>query len=106
MLKGLEDELAHLKLRHSEVQKTYMEHDSSLGRRERKALKSEIDNLLKKIDIKSDQIYALYDVLEGQAEAGQEMTQEMVDITLTRMSLHDLDIEEEELPWEGIEESD
>jgi hypothetical protein len=106
VLKGLEDELAHLKLRHSEVQKTYMEHDSSLGRRERKALKSEIDNLLKKIDIKSDQIYALYDVLEGQAEAGQEMTQEMVDVTLTRMSLHDLDIEEEELPWEGIEESD
>jgi hypothetical protein len=106
VLKGLEDELAHLKLRHSEVQKTYMEHDSSLGRRERKALKSEIDNLLKKIDTKSDQIYALYDVLEGQAEAGQEMTQEMVDITLTRMSLHDLDIEEEELPWEGIEESD
>jgi myosin heavy subunit len=106
VLKGLEDELAHLKLKHSEVQKAYMEHDSSLGRRERKALKSEMDNILKKIEIKSDQIYALYDVLEGQAAAGQEMTQEMVDITMTVMSQHNLDVEEEELPWEGIEESD
>jgi len=102
VLKALEDEVAHLKMRHSEVQQAYNEHDASLGKRERKTMKAELDSLLTKIESKSDQIYALYDVLEGQAQAGQEMTQELVEVTLTKMFNAELD-NEEELPWEGIE---
>ncbi|PMD33737.1 hypothetical protein L207DRAFT_517781 [Hyaloscypha variabilis F] len=102
VLKALEDEVAHLKMRHSEVQKAYNEHDASLGKRERRTMKAELVSLLTKIESKSDQIYALYDVLEGQAQAGQEMTQELIDVTLTKMVNEELD-NEEELPWEGIE---
>jgi len=102
VLKALEDEVAHLKMRHTEVQQAYNEHDASLGKRERKTMKAELDSLLAKIESKSDQIYALYDVLEGQAQAGQEMTQELVEVTLTKMFNAELD-NEEELPWEGIE---
>ncbi|KAE9366966.1 hypothetical protein N431DRAFT_429727 [Stipitochalara longipes BDJ] len=105
VLKALEDEVAHLKMRHSEVQQAYNEHDASLGKRERKTMKAELDSLLTKIESKSDQIYALYDVLEGQAQAGQEMSQQELEVTLTRMYQHEVDIEEE-LPWEGIEESE
>lgn len=102
VLKCLEDEVAHLKMKHAEKQQVYMEHDASLGRRERKAMKVEIDALLSQIDAKSDHIYHLYDVLEGQRQAGQEMSVDQIELTLNKM---DLDMEEEELPWEGIEES-
>jgi Centrosome microtubule-binding domain of Cep57 len=104
VLKGLEDEVAHLKMKHSEVQQAYMEHDASLGRRERKAMKAELESLLGKIESKSDQIYALYDVLEGQKQAGQEMSVNQIEVTLNKMDLN-VEDEDEELPWEGIEES-
>lgn len=104
VLKALEDEVAHLKMRQSEVQQAYVKHDASLGRRQREALKVELESLLKQIESKSNQIYSLYDVLEGQAEAGQEMTQQELEIELKRMSYDPMDIDDE-LPWEGIEES-
>jgi septation ring formation regulator EzrA len=81
-----------------------VKHDASLGRRQREALKVELESLLKQIESKSNQIYSLYDVLEGQAEAGQEMTQQELEIELKRMSYDPMDIDDE-LPWEGIEES-
>jgi hypothetical protein len=105
VLKALEDEVAHLKMRQSQVQQAYAKHDASLGKREREAMKLELEGLLRKIESKSDQIYALYDVLEGQAQAGQEMTQQELDITLKEIVVDELD-SEEELPWEGIEESE
>ncbi len=57
-------------------------------------LKEELDRLAGSIEIKSDQLYALYDVLEGQRAAGQEMAggeniEQEVD---------------EDLPWEGIDD--
>jgi hypothetical protein len=104
VLKSLEDEVAHLKLRQSQVQEAYVKHDASLGKREREGMKLELESLLRKIESKSDQIYALYDVLEGQAQAGQEMVQKELDITLKEIESDELDIEED-LPWEGIEES-
>lgn len=90
VIKGLEDEIAHLKIRQSRVQNAYAGHDMSLGKRARTSLKVELEKLLVEIERKSDQLYALYDVLEGQKQAGQEMNIE----------------DDEELPWEGIEESE
>lgn len=99
VLKALEDEVAHLKMRQAEVVQAYTQHNASFAKRERIEMKAELESLLSKIEAKSDQIYALYDVLEGQAQAGQEMSVDEVEITLNRM---DLELEEE-LPWEGID---
>jgi chromosome segregation ATPase len=128
VLKSLEDELSHLKMQLTTVQNAYTKHDASLSKRQRKSLSARIETLVKEIDTKSDQIYALYDVLEGQKQDGHEMNEKEVEITLqsigidvqggrladvtgtTDMSakrtqpLQDSDDEDEdELPWEGIE---
>jgi hypothetical protein len=130
VLKGLEDELSHLKMQLAVYQTAYSKHDASLGKKERKSIYSKIESLLVDIDTKSDQIYALYDVLEGQKQDGHEMTQEEVEVTLQSMGIdmtsrgdltdrlgrddpkrpkvgaEDDELDEsdnEELPWEGIE---
>lgn len=84
VIKELEDEIAHLKLENTRLAAEYTKHDPSLGMRQRKALKKRLDELLNEIERKSDQLYGLYDVLEGQKESGDMA---------------------EELPWEGIEET-
>jgi hypothetical protein len=131
VIKGLKDEVAHLKVEHSRIQSAYNQHDSSLGMRQRKALKKRLDQLLKTIDVKSDQIYALYDVLEGQKQSGQQMSEEDVEVTLLSVGVNpeeftmrsktgdkkstqkqrnndrgDADDDSEaDLPWEGIEDT-
>ncbi|KKK27020.1 hypothetical protein ARAM_001128 [Aspergillus rambellii] len=132
VLKALEDELAHLKIQLVSYQGAYNKLDASLSKRQRKSLGEKIERLLKDIDMKADQIYALYDVLEGQKHSVHEMTEQEMEVTLqsigidtgagmladmtatTHKSSHkndtDYDVngeeeeeEEEELPWEGIE---
>lgn len=124
VLKGLEDELSHLKMQLAAYQGAYNKLDASLGKRQRKSLTEKIEKLLKDIDMKSDQIYALYDVLEGQKQSGQEMTEREMEMTLESIGIdlaaHAVDVtgttdkssrhagqfdldEDDELPWEGIE---
>lgn len=133
VIKDLEDEIAHLKIQFAKYQALYNGHDPALGKRKRKSVQEKMQNLLQAIDGKSDQIYALYDVLEGQKQAGHELNDHEVEITLQSVgidaaSLHlrggeveegekpkestndrhpwDLgseDESEEDLPWEGIE---
>lgn len=133
VIKGLKDEVAHLKVELLRVQAAYNKHDSSLGMRQRKVLKKHLDELLKAIDVKSDQIYALYDVLEGQKLSGQQMSEEDIEVTLlsigidpnefTKTSKKDANKETQEqndngagnddedddseldLPWEGIDDT-
>lgn len=88
ILKSLEDELSHLKMQLARYQTAYNKHDASLGKRRRKALARKIETLLREIDTKSDQIYALYDVLEGQKQSGQEMTEKEVEITLQSIGIN------------------
>lgn len=124
VMKGLEDELAHLKMGLAQYQSIYSKHDPSISMRKRKAVKARIENLLKAIDTKADQIYALYDVLEGQKESGQELSEKEVEVTLMDIGI-DVDAmkndkpqeeaknEQEDsgedtdldLPWEGIEDT-
>ncbi|ODH51466.1 hypothetical protein GX48_02332 [Paracoccidioides brasiliensis] len=87
VLKALEDELAHLKMQLVLQQTALNKHDASLRKKQRKSILRKFEFLLREIDTKSDQIYALYDVLEGQKEDGHEMTQQEVDVTLQSIGL-------------------
>ncbi|KAL2870189.1 uncharacterized protein BJX67DRAFT_276893 [Aspergillus lucknowensis] len=127
VLKALEDELSHLKMQLVSYQGAYNKLDASLSKRQRKSLGEKIEKLLKDIDMKADQIYALYDVLEGQRQRGQEMTEQEMEVTLQSIGIdtnagklgkvtgttnkssrkdgtdYDVEDDESELPWEGIE---
>lgn len=83
VIKGVKDELAHLKMKQAEVQSAYNDHDASLGMRRRKTMEKKLGELATLISLKSDQLYGLYDVLEGQDKSVEDLT--------------------EDLPWEGIE---
>ncbi|KAH0560052.1 hypothetical protein GP486_003431 [Trichoglossum hirsutum] len=87
VMKGLEDELSHLKMELAQYQAVYNSHDASLSKRKRKSIFSKIEALLKAIDAKADQIYALYDVLEGQKADGHEITEEEVEVTLNSIGI-------------------
>lgn len=113
VLKGLEDELSHLKIQLASYQGAYNRLDASLGKKQRKTLTERIERTMKDIDRKSDQIYSLYDVVEGQK--GRYMTEREMEETLQSIGLDVPEVtgnteksaaedeDEEELPWEGIE---
>ena len=87
VVKGLEDELAHLKIELAHYQALYNGHDPALSKRKRKSVYHEIETLLKAIEVKADQVYALYDVLEGQKQDGHEISEEEVEITLQSIGI-------------------
>ncbi|KAL3473540.1 hypothetical protein BJX99DRAFT_248848 [Aspergillus californicus] len=124
VLKALEDELSHLRMQLVSYQGAYNKLDASISKRQRKSLAEKIDKVMKDIDMKADQIYALYDVLEGQRERGQVMTEQEMEVTLQSIGIDAntgrADVtgttdkssrkdgaeyvdEDSELPWEGIE---
>lgn len=92
VIKGLEDEATHMKMELSRLQARYSEHNSSLGRRERKEMAAEMKQVLRRLEVKNDQIYALYDVLEGQKQANQAMSEDELEMTvfsITGISVRD-----------------
>ncbi|PFH62648.1 hypothetical protein XA68_12722 [Ophiocordyceps unilateralis] len=93
VIKGLEDEGQHMQMELRQLQRRYNETDKSLGRRRRKGLADDIRTLLKRLEVKNDQIYSLFDVLEGQKLAAQAMTEDEVELTvlsITGLSVRDL----------------
>lgn len=110
VLKQLEDEVAHLKMQLATCEKAYNAHDPALGQRKRKAVKTKMDTLIDEIEHRSDQIYALYDVLEGQkqAKAGAEAagaTHEMNDDEVEE-TLQSLGIDPSELTQRAAKMND
>ncbi|PNY28004.1 Uncharacterized protein TCAP_02071 [Tolypocladium capitatum] len=108
VIKGLEDEAHHLQLELSRLQAQYNGRDKGLGRRDRLDLAEGIRTLLKRLEVKNDQIYSLYDVLEGQKAAGQAMTEEEVEMTvlnITGMTVRDATSGSENFTWEGIQDA-
>jgi hypothetical protein len=96
VLKQLEDEVKHLKLQLQSYEKMYNKHDPALGRRKRLAVRQKMDTLMAEIERRSDQIYALYDVLEGQKSPAadtdgeqqlQELDDEQVEETLQSLGI-------------------
>ncbi|KYK57537.1 hypothetical protein DCS_04548 [Drechmeria coniospora] len=107
VIKGLEDESRHIQLELSRVQAEYNGSDKSLGRRERLKLADGIRTLLKRLEVKNDQIYSLYDVLEGQKAAGQAMSEEEIEVTvlnITGMTVRDVTSRSENASWDGIQD--
>lgn len=81
VMKGLEDELKHLKIHLSQYQDLYNSQDASMEKSRRKQVGKKIKSLMRDIEVKSDQIYALYDALEGQKQDGHELTEQEVEVT-------------------------
>ena len=72
VIKQLKDEITHLKYRLAAQQRLYHQHDPALSKRRRLEAKALINKYMSDIEKRSDQVYALYDVLEGQKQAAAE----------------------------------
>ncbi|KAK5136805.1 hypothetical protein LTR08_002101 [Meristemomyces frigidus] len=66
LIKNLEDEVKHLKLILQSHEQAYLRHDPSMGRRARLGIRAEIERVSVEVEKRSEQVYRLYDVLEGQ----------------------------------------
>lgn len=108
VIKGLEDEGKHLELELARLQARYNDSDKALGRRERRELAQGIRTLLKRLEVKNDQIYSLYDVLEGQKAADQAMSEEEVEMTvlnITGMTVRNVTGGGEHCTWEEVRDA-
>nr|POE49123.1 spindle pole body protein ppc89 [Quercus suber] len=102
VIKQLEDEIKHLKIRLFGHQTLYNQHTPALSKRKRVLVKSTMDRLTAEIEKRSDQVYDLHDVLEGQRQAALEaakrgeappaMNQHNVDETLTSVGLDPVEL--------------
>ena len=71
----------------SQQEALYNQHDPALSKHKRKIVYARIQKLLVAIEARMDQIYALYDVLEGQKTSGQMMKEEEVEVTLQNLGI-------------------
>lgn len=92
VLGALESELAELRNSAKKYQQIYDSHDAALSKRSRKNVFEKLQKLHQKIDVQADHIYSLYDVLEGQKQSGQEMSQEEIEVTLQSIGIDPDDI--------------
>lgn len=97
VLKGLNDELAHVITMIARKNERLGNLDPSFARRQRKQLHSELQRLMRYRDMKQDQIYRMHDVVEGQKQAGQQMNQAEFDVTVS--SIQNMMGDE---TWDGI----
>ena len=79
VIRGMDHEVAKLKSELKKVTDLYNAHDVSLSKRSREGLARRIQSLLEASEAKAQQVYYLYDVLEGQKQAGQTITEQEVD---------------------------
>ncbi|KAK3067104.1 hypothetical protein LTR53_016222 [Teratosphaeriaceae sp. CCFEE 6253] len=132
VIKTLSDEITHLKLQLHAHQRRYHAHDPALSKRQRLSTKVKVERLTAEVERRSDQVYALYDVLEGQkqqqagvgeAEEGAPSEVEGLEETLLSIGIDpaelsgrvgrsaplgldgaadDMSEASQELPWEGL----
>lgn len=94
VMKALEDELSLAKRQLAQYQGLYNNQNPALAKRARKSLKEKMEVLLTTIDSKADLIYSLYDVVVGQKQHDQVMSDGKLEATLQSMGI--------EISWEGI----
>ena len=87
VMKQLNDEITHLKLQKLEQERLYAQHDPALGKKKRELVNNRIAHLHQEVQKRSDWVYALHDVLEGQKDAGQLETQQEVEETLMSIGI-------------------
>ncbi|KAK6859858.1 Spindle pole body protein ppc89 [Apiospora arundinis] len=95
VIKNIKDELTHIKSKLMAKQTELNELDPSFGRRHRQQLNAEISQLSRLSEMKCEQLYQLYDVVEGQKMSGQQMSQEELEITI-------MSIQAKDDTWNGI----
>ncbi|RPB21607.1 hypothetical protein L211DRAFT_869862 [Terfezia boudieri ATCC MYA-4762] len=64
VVRGLQDEFVHLKMAYQERAEEFLSLDPTKGKRRRKEITREINDMVAEMDWKCDMIYALYDVAE------------------------------------------
>ncbi|KAF8422513.1 hypothetical protein EV426DRAFT_670644 [Tirmania nivea] len=64
VVRGLQDEFVHLKMAYQEKAEEFLSLDPTKGKRRRKEITREINDMVAEMDWKCDMIYALYDVAE------------------------------------------
>ena len=142
VLKQLQDEVAHLKIQLAKKEAEYNAHDPALGRRRRISVHAEVLKIAAEVERRSDMVYRLYDVVEGQkgnfgaseeqkgAAAAMQDTKvdHEIEETLQSIGMDPAEVagrigrsapeipeglqeefsgeESEELPWEGLSDSD
>jgi hypothetical protein len=118
VMKQLNDELVHLKLELHVAEEKLRAQDPAMGRRARKGIHEKISLLNKSIETKSDQIYALYDVLEAhKSEIADGIVPEEVERTMESIRVErgkkvafgndsDDSDDESEVPWAGISDTE
>jgi regulator of replication initiation timing len=119
VMKELQDELVHLKLELHVTEGKLRAQDPALGKRARKGLHERLAVLNKSIETKSDQIYALYDVLEAhKAEIADGVVPEEIEKTMEslrgdrekgkKVAFGNADEEDEDsdVPWAGISDTE
>ena len=108
VLKMLEDELAHLKMQLTVCQSRYSRHDAAAGKRKRVKLGEQMKVLMTEIENRSEVVYSLYDVLEGQKEVKQNDATGLDEgeVVHEDEAADDDNDDDEELPWEGFESTD
>ncbi|KAF2689822.1 hypothetical protein K458DRAFT_356151 [Lentithecium fluviatile CBS 122367] len=123
VVKELQDERAHLHMELAVMRAMLESHDPSLGRKKRVQIQQAVSQLLAKIQTRDDQIYHLYDVLEGQQD--HDITEQFIEDVTEQIRAEDAEIEKkskekkvtiqsfhedegeesaEDLPWEGFED--
>lgn len=142
VLKQLQDEVAHLKIQLAKKEAEYNAHDPALGRRRRISVHAEVLKIAAEVERRSDMVYRLYDVVEGQKsnfDAAEEQKgaaaamqdakiDHEIEETLQSIGMDPAEVagrigrsapeipeglqeefsgeESEELPWEGLSDSD
>jgi hypothetical protein len=142
VLKQLQDEVAHLKIQLAKKEAEYNAHDPALGRRRRIGVHAEVLKIAAEVERRSDMVYRLYDVVEGQkgsfgtaeghndaASAKQDnKIDHEIEETLQSIGMDPAEVagrigrsapeileglqeefsgeESEDLPWEGLSDSD
>jgi len=102
VIKQLEDEVKHLKIKLLLEHRKYNTHDPSVSKRKRLLVKENMAKLTEEIEKRSDQVYRLCDVVEGQKQhealakkAGfspKMMAAQDVNDTLTSIGLDPIDL--------------
>ena len=104
LIKETQDEIDHLQIELQRLNNAYFGLDKALGQRERRRVMADIKVMQNKLESKSGHLYKLHDVLEGQKQAGQLMTEEEIDITvLTGIVRFEATMESKEGSWNGFD---
>jgi len=104
LIKETQDEIDHLQMELKRLNEVYFGLDKSLGQRERRRIMGEIKKLQSELEMKSGHLYKLHDVLEGQRQAGQLMSEEEINVTiLSGLVRLETTVESKDGSWDGFD---